>query len=372
MIYLDHAATSPLLQSARREFFRVSEALWGNPNSVHSFGMSAARALESAQNAFAVCLSCDPEQVIFTSSATESCRLATQALWRRSEKFTISPYEHKAVHDAFFSMRNFFCVRTVPDAVSRSLAHIHTNNETGAVYDLSAASDGFDRFFSDCTAAMGKTRIDFRSESFDFIAGAGHKIGAPVGIGVLIAKHPEEIQFFHHPGTPSVPLASAFAQALYFRTKHLEEFSEIAGILHDRLIDGVLEEIPDAQLNGTKWKENKATQSPYIANISFPGVENHALVLRLSADGVMASSGAACSSGDNAPSRVLIASGYSVQRARSAVRFSFDYRLDPGADEFYPTFGVNLERDKILVDSAVKTISKNVQELRKISPVRDA
>lgn len=254
---------------------------------------------------------------------------------------------------------------------NRGFVHIHTNNETGEIYDLRSAFSGYDLTFSDCTAAMGKQKINFRESGIDFICGGGHKFGAPIGIGVLIARNPESITTNFHFGTPSAPLAAAFAEALVFKTDHIEEFKNAAATLHDRLIDGIMNEIPDAQLNGRLCKGNEVMQSPYIANVSFPNIENHALVLRLAADGLMVSSGAACSSGDNAPSRVLLASGYSEERARSAIRFSFDYKLDPNANDMGYNCGLNLERYIKIVDAAVKIVARNVRELKKLFPKRD-
>ena len=367
MIYLDHAATSPLLATARQEFYRASQYSWGNPNSVHSFGVAAARELERAQRFVAYCLSCEPEQVIFTSSATESCRLAMNAMMYECGGTAISNFEHKAVTAAW--LESVKCYK----ASSRvsGFAHIHTGNETGEIYDLTKAFEPYTVCFSDCTAAMGKAPIDFRHRKWSYIAGGGHKFGAPIGIGVLIAKKPEVIRELFHPATPAVPLAAALTQALFFRTEHIAEFADTAGYLHDRLIDGIMEEIPDAQLNGTKYRGNEKTQSPYITSISFPNIENHALVLRMSADGLMASSGAACSSGENEPSPALLESGYSAARARSAVRFSLDYKLDPCAYEFSHDLGIDLRRDEAIIDHAIKIVAQNVRELKKLSPARD-
>ena len=205
----------------------------------------------------------------------------------------------------------------------------------------------------------------------DYIAAGGHKFGSPVGIGVLIAKNPQELCRLH-PATPSILLVSAFAQALAFRTQHLEEFADAATALHDRFINGIMNELPDAELNGKLADGNERTQSPYIANISFPGIENHALVLRLSADGLMASSGAACDSGKNEPSRVLLAEGYTEARARSAVRFSFDYKLDLTADELQPNFGIDVTRDFAVIDEAVRIVAACVKEMKNLTPSRDS
>lgn len=366
MIYLDHAATSPLLQCARISFNAASAAVWGNPNSVHSFGQNARKAIEASRETVAWCLGCEPGQVFFVSSATEACRIVLTAMDDVCRVFRVSGVEHSAVSSIAECI-----LRGWKSSNSNGRVQIFTNNETGTIYDLNAAFEGYDIKFSDCTAAIGKQKINFRNSGIDFICGSGHKIGAPVGIGVLIAKEPAYITDRFHFGTPSAPLAAAFASALEFRTKEMDLFAGATEFLHDRLVDGIMNEIPDAQLNGWQCFGHQLEQSPYIANISFPGIENHALVLRLSADELMVSSGAACSSGDNAPSRVLLASGYSEERARSAIRFSFDYKLDLNANDMGYNYGLNLERDIKIIDDAVKIVARNVRELKKLFPKRD-
>ena len=363
LIYLDYAAASPVLSSSLREFARVCRGEVGNPNSIHQSGTRNSALLQEQKKIVAVCLNCDPEQVIFTSSATESCRLAMAQLRRRFQNVLCSNYEHDSVYKLRPAVHE-------PISGSRAIAHIHTCNETGYIYGISAGRT-WDYRFSDCTAAMGKYPLNYNLDAIDYIAGGGHKFGAPVGVGVLIAKDPEEIYESEHFATPSVALTAAFSHALWFRTQHLAEFAEMAGRLHDRLIDGMMNEIPDAKLNGGVYKGNETEQSPYIANISFPGVENTALVLRLSSENVMVSGGAACSSGDNKPSRVLLAAGYPEERARSAVRFSFDYTLRLPMDEYQPDFGAEQEKDFAKIDEAVKITAQCVKELKNLSAKRD-
>ena len=366
MIYLDHAATSPLLWYARTAFSAALTSVWGNPNSEHSFGRNARKALEASREGVAQCLGCEPDQVFFVSSATEACWIALTIINGKCKSISVSGAEHAAVTSITDGSLYGLSSRKL-----RGMLHIHTNNETGEIYDLKSAFAGYDVTFSDCTASMGKQEINFCESGIDFICGAGHKFGAPIGIGVLIARNPDEVTENFHFATPSAPLAAAFVDALEFRTNHLEWFAKATSVLHNHLVDGIMNEIPDAQLNGRECFWHEKEQSPYIANISFPGIESHALVLRLAADGLMVSAGAACSSGDNAPSRVLLASGYSEERARSAIRFSFDYKLAPHANDMEYNYGLNLERDIKIIDEAVKIVARNVREMRKISSRRD-
>lgn len=362
MIYLDYAATSPPLKGAMGTFVGAQVPVWGNPNSIHSFGQSTRKAFEASREGVARCLACESDQVFFVSSATEACRIALTIMNDKCKGISASSAEHAAVTSITDRMMPISRI----GYKLRGISHIHTNNETGEIYDLKSAFAGYDIKFSDCTAAMGKQEINFRESGIDFICGAGHKFGAPIGIGVLIARNPDEVTENFHFATPSAPLAAAFVDALEFRTNHLEWFSKATSVLHNHLVDGIMNEIPDAQLNGRECFWHEKEQSPYIANISFPGIENHALVLRLAADGLMVSSGAACSSGDNVPSRVLLASGYSEERARSAIRFSFDYKLDLNANDMGYNYGLNLERDIKIIDEAVKIVARNVWEMRGI------
>ena len=364
MIYLDHAATSPPLHTAMQAFYNAAQNFSGNPNSVHELGRQANRQLEGAKNLVAYCLSCDPEQVIFTSSASQACDLAMRSMFTACEKIEIVDTDHAATY-GFLEKEISIPTRHLGGRLPKAISHIHTSNEPGQIFSIERIPQDYDFIFSDCTAAMGKSPICFKTAPADLIAGGGHKFGSPVGVGVLIARDPEAVRGAYHPATPSVPLAMAFAQALHFRTQHLALFGDVTARLHDRFVSGIMNEISDAGLNGKFAAGNEQMQSPYIASISFPGIENHALVLRLSADGLMASSGAACDSGKNEVPRVLLAEGYTENRARSTVRFSFDYKLDLTADELQPNFGIDITRDFAIIDEAVRIVARNVKEMRK-------
>ena len=157
MIYLDHAATSPPLQCAKVAFNAASTAVWGNPNSLHSFGQSSRNALEASREAVAQCLKCNSDQVFFVSSATEACRIALTAMDEACRVFRVSGVEHSAVSSiaerVLYGRRN---------SKLNGSTFLHTNNETGEIYDLRSAFSGYDLTFSDCTAAMGKQKINFR------------------------------------------------------------------------------------------------------------------------------------------------------------------------------------------------------------------
>ena len=157
MIYLDHAATSPLLQCAKVAFNAASTAVWGNPNSLHSFGQSARNALEASREAVAQCLKCNSDQVFFVSSATEACRIAIEIMLGKCREVTASLVEHSAVS----SITDHILISRISNEL-RGFAHICTNNETGEIYDLRSIFSGYDLTFSDCTAAMGKQKINFR------------------------------------------------------------------------------------------------------------------------------------------------------------------------------------------------------------------
>ena len=157
MIYLDHAATSPPLQCAKVAFNAASTAVWGNPNSLHSFGQSSRNARGSHREVVVLGLNGNADLVVGVSAATEACRIALTAMDEACRVFRVSGVEHSAVSSiaerVLYGRRN---------SKLNGRTFVHTNNETGEIYDLRSAFSGYDLTFSDCTAAMGKQKINFR------------------------------------------------------------------------------------------------------------------------------------------------------------------------------------------------------------------
>lgn len=322
MIYFDNAATTPVLPCAWEAMQAAPEA---NPSSSHAAGREAKAALEKARATIARCLNCAPCEVYFTSGATESCNWMVKCLRMESDGIIYNGTVHHAVSEGIHAYSSPNAPRGKPSAVLSLV-----NNETGQISDVAAfcRKNRPHNIGLDATAAVGHIPIDFLALGADYMAFGGHKFGAPKGIGALIVKEGCPITPLLHGGaqergerggTVSVPLACAMAAALEWRTTHMEENITHLIDLRDRLLHRLTESGVEYRVNGGK------NVAAHILSLTFPGVYGAALAAALSENGVMVSTGSACSSGDNAASANLMASGLTEQQALETIRFSFDW-----------------------------------------------
>lgn len=333
-IYLDYAATSPLLPCARAAMEACPTA---NPSSAHSEGMAARRALESARTVIARKINCKPSEIYFTSGATEACNIALCSMFWTKRKRAVdslksSPYEHSAVYETAKLFE--------PQTDNNDEIHILANNETGEIYDVANMAQELRKkggkylFFSDATAAVGQIAVDFTALDIDYMAFAAHKFGGPKGIGCLIAKDGAPIvplivgggqERGQRGGTESVELAVGMAAALEHSVQCMPSEQKQKIKLRDYMIERLT--APDgvckAKLNGA-WRSGSCKERlPGNVNLAFPGVSGEALAMCLSEEGIYVSTGAACSSGKHSASRVLLASGVSETDAGSSIRITF-------------------------------------------------
>lgn len=324
-VYADCAASCPPLPCA---FGAISEATLlggdnrvyglGNPNSVHRPGRESRNILENARKTIARCINAKPEQIAFTPSATAACRTAIAYL-----NITIdSPYEHKEVEEAVGWNRMFL------GGDGHSIAHMLANNETGEIYsgkvrELSKANV----VFCDATAAVGQMPVDVQDLGVAALAAGAHKFGGFPGIGFLYLREgvTDESTF---PGTPPVALAVAMAEALKYRTDHMDNANAYLAEQYSLLMDRIME-IPGAHF--TVGKES-IVHLPNILSVRFDGVNARELLTMLDVNGVYASAGSACTADSDEPSRVLLASGLTEEQALSTIRLSFC--PETTADEF--------------------------------------
>lgn len=308
MIYLDHAATTPILPVALGAFCDAQYQSWGNPNSAHEFGEHAREKLEQARKTIAECIHARPDEIHFTASASDACQWAMETLSQNCAVTQVGATEHSAVLD--------FPVRTNDGTKRRGCALMLANNETGELYPAVKRENKTDLVFRDATAAMGHIPIDVREIGADMIAAGGHKFGAPCGVGFLYAKRGTPLAG-RHDGTPPVALISAMAAALKWHCEHTDEITRNIDRCFDEFYDALRSDIGGWVLNGASFR------MPHILNVSFDGVDGKALALLCSRRGVMVSAGAACTSGKNEPSHVILAMYGDENRARSAIRVSF-------------------------------------------------
>ena len=314
MIYLDHAATTPILPVALGAFCDAQYQSWGNPNSAHEFGEHAREKLEQARKTIAGCIHARPDEIHFTASASDACQWAMETLSQNCAVTQVGATEHSAVLH--------FPVRTNEGMKRCGYALMLANNETGELYPAVKPENKTDLVFRDATAAMGHIPIDVRELGADMIAAGGHKFGAPCGVGFLYAKRGTTLAG-RHDGTPPVALISAMAAALKWHCEHMDEITRNIDRCFDGFYDALRSDIGKWVLNGTSLR------MPHILNVSFDGVDGKALALLCSRRGVMVSAGAACTSGKNEPSHVILAMYGDENRSRSAIRVSFGHENTP-------------------------------------------
>lgn len=327
MIYFDNAATTPVLPCA---WNAMHVAPKGNPSSIHAVGRVAKAALERSRAIIAQCINCAPSEVYFTSGATESCNWMVKCLRMESDGIIYNGTVHHAVSEGIHAYSSPNAPRGKPSAVLSLV-----NNETGKISDVDAfcRKNRPIRVAVDATAAVGHIPIDFRALGADYMAFGGHKFGAPKGIGALIVREGCPITPLLHGGaqergmrggTVSVPLVCAMAAALEWHTAHMEENEKAIRAVAQELIISLGCHRVDFDINLPDGKSSKDC-APHILSIRFPGVYGASLAAALSDHGVMVSTGSACSSGDNAASANLMASGLTEQQALETIRFSFDW-----------------------------------------------
>ncbi len=353
IIYLDHAATTPLdpdVLEAMLPYFRRHP---GNPSSIHQLGRNALQALDDAREQVALVLGCTHREVIFTGGGSESVNLALKgaAFARRDEgrgtHLIVSAIEHHAVlHTAEYLEHFGFTVTILPvdaaglvrpddlraalrpDTVLASV--IYANNEIGTVQPIAELGaicrEHGVLLHTDAVQAPGCLPLDVETLQVDLLSLTAHKFYGPKGVGVLYARRGTPLlpqingggqERRRRAGTENVPgivgLAAALSRAEARRPAYIARMAS----LRDRLISGVLARIPQSWLNG-----DPLHRLPTNANLGFACVEGESVLLLLDQAGICASSGSACTAGALEPSHVLTALGLSADLANGSVRFS--------------------------------------------------
>ncbi len=348
-IYLDHAATSPLLPEARAAMEPWLDA--GNPSTLYAEGRAARLAIDEARENLASELGCEFAAVIFTSGGTESatmaivgCALANQGGNRR--KVLISAAEHHCVlNTGPFLEALGFEVETVPvdrfarpnmDAIADRVdptvllvCAMHANNELGSITDVRTVADLAHAqgalFFCDAVQSFRKETWKANELGADLVSVSGHKIGGPKGIGALYIR----------PGVKLKPLIPGGGQERELRagTENVAAIVGFGAVAKSDLPTYLPTNLPTYQLRAHLQRLGaESTLDPTVpkleghCHVRFPGVLTETLLIVLDRMGVSAGSGAACSSGSIEPSHVLQACGYSLAEAKEGIRFT----LGPG------------------------------------------
>jgi cysteine desulfurase len=357
MVYLDHAATTPMLPEAI-EAMSAELPRVGNPSSLHASGRRARRVVEESRETIAEAMGARPSEVVFTSGGTEADNLALKGVfWARRAadpartRVLISAIEHHAVLDSadWLAEREGATVESLPvdehgrvlpetlrAAVERDpgtvalVSIMWVNNEVGTVQPIdelaAIAREHGIPFHTDAVQATAQLPVRFTTDAMTI---TGHKIGGPVGVGaLLLAKGLDPIPVLHgggqerdvRSGTLDAPAIVGFATAVRVAvSRRAAEAARLAG-LRDQLVERIHKEVPGAVLNG-----DPVDRLPGNAHFSFPGCEGDALLMLLDARGIECSTGSACSAGVAEPSHVLLAMGADLARARGSLRFSLGH-----------------------------------------------
>jgi cysteine desulfurase len=386
-VYLDHAATTPMLPAVLAAMTGQLGRV-GNASSLHASGRAARRVAEQSRERLAEALGARPSEVLFTGGGTESDNLAVKGLfWARRDadsrrrRIVVSPAEHHAVLDSveWLTKHDGADVtwlpveptgRVTPEALHAALGSgedvalvsvMWANNEIGTVSDLAAlaevAHDAGVPLHTDAVQAVGQVPVDFAASGVDALTMTGHKLGGPMGAGVLLLRREAECTPLLHgggqerdvrSGTLDVAAIVGLQVATTLAVAEREDRAARLAALRDRLVSGVVAQVPDAQLNGPPLDDVVAGgpgRLPGNAHLSFPGAEGDALLMLLDARGVECSTGSACSAGVARPSHVLLATGADPDRARSSLRFSLGHTsTDADVDAVLDVIGPVVER----------------------------
>ena len=383
VIYLDHAATTPMRPQAVAAMTAQLTKL-GNASSLHGSGREARRVVEEARETIGAALGASPSEVVFTCGGTESNNLAIKGLyWARNAggdrpRVLSSSVEHHAVLDPllWLSSHESAVVEFIDvDALGRidigalragiesdpgSVALVSVmsaNNEVGTVQPISELVEVAHRYgipvHTDAVQAVGSLPLDFAASGVDALSITGHKLGGPLGVGALLTRRELELVPVLHgggqerdirSGTIDTPSIAGLAAAVELAVKHQPEFVEQVGRLRDDLVRRVRSEVPDVLYNGDPSRDC-ARRLPNNAHFSFPGCEGDSLLMLLDAKGIECSTGSACSAGVPQPSHVLLAMGATEATARGSLRFSFGHTsIQADVDAVADAIGPAVER----------------------------
>lgn len=349
-IYLDYAATTPVLPEVAYAMRPYMTDLFGNPSSVHSYGQDAKRALDESRDTVARIIGADASEVYFTSGGTESDNLALIGVSKASNRgnhIITAAIEHHAVLETCEYLQTAGFEVTIlpvdrdglvdPADVEKAITDqtilvsvMHANNEIGTIEPLEEISKVTRErgilLHSDAVQAVGAIPVNVNDLGVDLLTLTAHKFYGPKGIGALYVRKGTRIAPIIHggsqerqrrAGTENVPGIVGLAKALEISQVDIEARATPISGLRDHLIRGLTDRIEGVRLNG-----HPTRRLPNNANISVRGIEGEAMLLSLDMIGVAASSGSACTSGSLEPSHVLKAIGLPLDIAHGTIRFS--------------------------------------------------
>lgn len=384
-VYADNAATTQISPEAVSAMMPAFDGLYGNPSTFYSKGREAAEAVERARAQVANAIGCRPQEIYFTSCGTESDNwairgIATHYAAKKGKHIISTNVEHHAVLETLKALEKegfevtllpvneegFVTARQVREAIRPDTVLITVmtaNNEIGSIQPIEeiskVAKENGVFFHTDAVQAVGHVPVDVTKMGVDLLSLSGHKFHAPKGIGALYVRRgvlPNNLMYGggqerrRRPGTENIAGILGLGAAIEHATANLEKDMAYVSALRDRLIRGITEKIPYCKVNTPSHD-----RLPGTVNVSIRYVEGESLLLMLDMNGICATSGSACASGDLDPSHVLLAIGLPHEVAHGSVRFSF--------------CATNTEQE---VDYILEVLPRIAQTLRAMSPLWEA
>jgi cysteine desulfurase len=353
VIYLDNNATTQVDPAVVSEMMPFLTEFYGNPSSAYRFGSQVAKAVEKARERVAALLGCTPGEIIFTSCGTESNNSAINSALQMDpdrQHVVTTRVEHSAIikHGELLAKRGYEVTwldvdgdgRVDLQALERAIrpdtaivSVMWANNETGVLSPIREIAEIVHKkktlFHTDAVQAVGKIPINLAAEHshIHFLSLSGHKLHCPKGVGVLyVNKRTKFNQYLigggqehgKRAGTENVASIVALGKACEIAAEFMEHETKEVRALRDEFENALLATIPGAQVNG-----DRIHRLPNTTSIAFDGIDSEAVLMLLDRYGICCSAGSACTTGSLHPSHVLKAMGFSNDRARASLRFSF-------------------------------------------------
>ena len=348
--YMDYSATTyvkPEVLDAMMPFFTEK---FGNPSSFYGISRETKMAIDNARAQVAKAINCDPNEVYFTGGGSEADNWAIKGIatahMKKGNHIITTKIEHHAVlHTCEFlekfgfevtyldvNEEGFIDLKQLESAITDKtilVSIMFANNEIGTIQPIkeigAICREKKVLFHTDAVQAIGSVPVDVKEMNIDLLSLAGHKLYGPKGIGALYIRKGVRIDNLIHgggqergrrAGTENIPGVVGLGKAIEIATENIEENRARLTVLRDKLIDGILERIPYARLNGPRGDK----RLPGNSNISFEFIEGESILLSLDFEGICASSGSACTSGSLDPSHVLLAIGLPHEKAHGSLR----------------------------------------------------
>ena len=344
-IYFDTAATTPVDPKVATLMSQVMMQTFGNPSSIHKFGQESHSVIERARLQLATALNCEPGEIIFTGSGSESNNLVLQGILNSGDHIITSTYEHPAILNVVEALQTKGIQATfinpnkngvidcaqVLSAIqpnTKLISIMAVNNELGTINPIAKlgeiAKESNILFHADAVQMFGKLPIDLSDIHIDFMSISAHKLYGPKGVGALYIRQGNTLPAILHgggqendlrPGTENIPGIAGFGLAAELATKNIT--TNIENILE--LERQFLSSLTD---NNIEFTRHCNSHIPGLMNISFHDIQSKSLVMNLDLEGIAISAGSACASGTLKASKVLLLMGVCEKLASEAVRIS--------------------------------------------------